>query len=313
MPHKGKGKRRMVLMSSILVFLVVGIIVATKLSSWTGVVAQAPQGLLNFPETMSTIGAATMLGAIAFAGAGGANNLVQSNYVRDKGLGMGSRIPNIVSSITGEEEAAPSLGYMMKTDEENMRRWRGWWRVANMEQGFLFWGVGLLSLIAISVLANSMLGIRENVGTDLAFIQDEVAVMTNVVAPWFATFFLKAATIKLFATSLGILDYVSRLTADSLKASFLKDSSFFSESKIYVFVVWFMIVVGSAIVLTGAEPIVLLVITSAAGGVVIAFYSVLLIVLNRRALPEPIKLRGFRLGALIFSSVAFISFVLFLL
>jgi hypothetical protein len=34
-----------------------------------------------------------------------------------------------------------------------------------MEQGFLFWGVGLLSLIAISVLANSMLGIRENVGT----------------------------------------------------------------------------------------------------------------------------------------------------
>jgi hypothetical protein len=74
---------------------------------------------------MSTIGAATMLGAIAFAGAGGANNLVQSNYVRDKGLGMGSRIPNIVSPITGEEEAAPSLGYMMKTDEENMRRWRG--------------------------------------------------------------------------------------------------------------------------------------------------------------------------------------------
>ena len=212
-----------------------------------------------------------------------------------------------------EEEAAPSIGYMMKTDEQNMRRWRGWWKVANMEQGFLFWGVGLLSLIAISVLANSMLGIQENVGTDLAFIQDEVAVMTNVVAPWFATYFLAAATIKLFATSLGILDYVSRLTADSLKVSFLKDSSFFSESKIYVCIVWFMIVVGSAIVLTGAEPIVLLVITSAGGGMVMAFYSALLIVLNRRALPEQIKLRGLRLGALIFSSVVFISFVLFLL
>ena len=40
---------------------------------------------MNFPETMGTIGA------------GGANNLVQSNYIRDKGLGMGQYIPRIVS------------------------------------------------------------------------------------------------------------------------------------------------------------------------------------------------------------------------
>ena len=74
-----------------------------------------------------------------------------------------------------------------------------------------------------------------------------------------------------------------------------------------------MIIVGSGIVLTGAEPIVLLVITSAGGGVVMAFYSVLLVLLNRRALPEQIRLGGFRLGAIIFSSVVFISFTLFLL
>ena len=224
---------------------------------------------------------------------------MQSNYIRDKGLGMGAYIPRIVSPITGEEEAAPSIGYMTKTDDENMRRWRGWWKVANQEQLFLFFGVGLLSLIALSVLANSTLGVRENVGEDLAFVQDEASVLRDI-APWFATFFLAAATIELVVTSLGILDYVSRLTADSLKVSFLKDSQFWSESKIYAFVVWLMIVAGSAFVLTGAEPVFLLIITSAGGGIVMAFYSCMLIVLNRRALPDAIKVKGLRLGILAF-------------
>lgn len=250
---------------------------------------------------------AALLGAIAFAGAGGANNLVQSNYIRDKGLGMGAYIPRIVSPITGEEEARPSISYMTKTDEENMRRWRGWWKVANQEQLLLFFGIGLLSLIALSVLANSTLGVRENVGQDLAFVQDEASVLRDI-APWFATFFLAAATIKLFATSLGILDYVSRLTADSLKVSFLKDSQFWSESKVYVSVVWLMIVVGSFFVLSGAEPIFLLIITSAGGGIVMAFYSVMLIVLNRRALPEAIQLRGYRLVVIAVTAVFFVLF-----
>ena len=75
---------------------------------------------------------------------------MQSNYVRDKGLAIGANIPNIVSPITGEEEARPSLGYTFPMDEENLRRWRGWWKVANMEQGILFYDIGLLSLIALS-------------------------------------------------------------------------------------------------------------------------------------------------------------------
>lgn len=188
-----------------------------------------------------------------------------------------------------------------------MRRWRGWWKVANQEQLFLFFGVGLLSLIALSVLANSTLGVRENVGEDLAFVQDEASVLRDI-APWFATFFLAAATIKLVATSLGILDYVSRLTADSLRVSFLKDSQFWSESKIYAFVVWLMIVAGSAFVLTGAEPVFLLIITSAGGGIVMAFYSCMLIVLNRRALPAAIRLRGYRLVVIAVTAVFFVVF-----
>ena len=139
---------------------------------------------------------------------------MQSNYVRDKGLAMGANIPNIVSPITGEEEARPSLGYTFPMDKENLRRWRGWWKVANMEQGILFYGIGLLSLIALSsVLADSTLGVQPGLPADLEFIREEAQVLGNTVAPWFATFFLGAAAIKLFSTNIGILDWVSRLTA----------------------------------------------------------------------------------------------------
>jgi hypothetical protein len=87
----------MVLVVIIVAFLVVAMIIATNLSEWTGIVTEAPAGIANFPRYVNEIGIATILRAIAFAGAGGANNLCQSNYIRDKGMGMSVHIPRIVS------------------------------------------------------------------------------------------------------------------------------------------------------------------------------------------------------------------------
>ena len=56
--------------------------------------------------------------------------------------GWASYAPRIVSPITGEEEAAPSgQRYSFPRDEENMSRWREWWRRANLEQ-FVSFAVG---------------------------------------------------------------------------------------------------------------------------------------------------------------------------
>jgi Mn2+/Fe2+ NRAMP family transporter len=287
-------KVQMVLVGIILLFVVVALFMATTGSAWASVVTEIPDGVGNFFQYAQAIGAATLLGAIAFAGAGGANNLVQSNYVRDKQMGMGARIPQIVSPVTGEEEAAPSLGYMFETNEENMRRWRSWWRIANQEQLITFLGLGLLITLVLSVLAYSTVGVQD-LGRDLDFIRAEGELLREVIAPWFGTFFYVAGFVVLFSTNIGVVDYVSRLTADSLKVTFLKESTFWSESKIYVTVAWLIIVAGSIIMLTvSSQPLVLLIIASAGGGVVMFFYSGMLILLNRRALPEPIKLKSWR-------------------
>jgi hypothetical protein len=300
-------KVEMVLVVIIVAFLLLAIIISTDAGVWAGIVTEAPSGVANLPRYINELGIATILGAIAFAGAGGASNLVQSNWIRDKGLGMGARMSKIVSPITGEEEAAPSIGYMMRTDEENMRRWRGWWKVANQEQIFTFVILGLLTLIGLSVLVASVLpqGTYGEPG-DIAFLQKEAQALGNQIGPWFETFFYVAGFAILFSTNVGIIDYVSRLTADTLKTGYLAQSQFWSESKIYFVIAWIMCIGGAAILFAGLEqPLVLLIIASSGGGVVMFLYSGMLIWLNRRALPEPLKLKSWRLVGMVITFVMF--------
>jgi hypothetical protein len=300
--YQAVEKIQSVLVALILLFVVIAIPAATTGEAWGALVTDG----VGFPVGQEGLGIALLLGALAFAGAGGANNLVQSNYIRDKGMGMGMHMPKIVSPITGHEEAKPSLGYMFPTDPENMRRWRGWWRVANWEQFITFFLIGVLTLIIMTVLAYSTLGVGRVDEQDLAFLRLEGEVLQDVVAPWFGTAFWIAAVLALFTTNLGILDYTSRLIADQFKINALKDSQFWTESRIYAATVWLMIVVGSLILVAGVDqPFLLVVIASSIAGVQMFIYSGLLIMLNRRALPPPLRIGGVRLAVL---AVSFLFF-----
>src|SRR3712207_7492465 len=96
--------------------------------------------------------------------------------------------------------------------------------------------------------------------------------------------------VVLFSTAIGIMDYVSRLSASELKISFFRDSQVVTESRIYFVFAWIIALAGSLILLLGLEaPLVLLIIAAAGGGVVMFFYSGMLIWLNTRSLPDPIK------------------------
>jgi hypothetical protein len=50
------------------------------------------------------------------------------------------------------------------------------------------------------------------------------------------------------------------------------------------------------------QPLVLLVISASVGGVMMCLYSMLLFVLNRRGLPDAIKVRSYRAAALLWST-----------
>jgi hypothetical protein len=228
---------------------------------------------------------------------------VQSNWIREKGFGMGQYVPRIESPLTGEPEPQPSTGHMMRQDEENLKRFKGWWKVANKEQLVSFWAICLVSIIVFSVLAYStVFGKDISEEADFEFIKAEGEVLKDVVAPWFGSFFWIFGTISLCLVALGVVDYVARLSADVLKTLHLRDNERWSESKIYTTIVWTMCLVGCGILLTGFDaPLVLLVLSACLNGIVMFIYSTLLIKLNRQGLPPALRVRGFRLGVLCFA------------
>jgi hypothetical protein len=285
-----------------LVFLAVAIVAAIDDEAW----ADLPQAVTGFgvlPDS-GAVPITLLLSALVFAGAGGVNNLAQSNWIRDKGFGMGAYIPRIVSPITGEEVAAPTTGVMMRTDAANLARFRTWWRRANIEQLVSFWFICVFSITTFSMLAHSTIGGQSLAGqANLAFIQAEGDVLQQVVAPWFGKFFWVFGSLSLILVALGTVDYIARIVADILRTVYLQGHARWTESRLYFAVAWGTVLAGSLILLTGVQqPLVLLMTAACLNGLVMVVYSVLLLRLNRRGLPEPIRVRGLRYAMLVFAT-----------
>ncbi|NAS24006.1 hypothetical protein GT755_20225 [Herbidospora sp. NEAU-GS84] len=280
--------------AAVLVFLVVALFVAISGEAYRGL----GEAVTSIGTVPSQLGTALVLGALAFAGAGGGQNLVQSNWVRDKNMGMGARIPRLVSPVTGEDQAAPATGYTFEPTEENLSRWRSWWKVANAEQLVSFVAITIFTIFLMSMLAYSTV-FGSGATNDITFLKAEGEVLNQRLS-WFGTFFWAIGALSLFAASMGICDYVGRMVADVVKTVYLPASARWTESRIYSLVVWFMVIFGIVMLTIGFDqPITLLVISSSVGGIMMFVYSALLAVLNRKMLPQAIRIRGYRMVAVL--------------
>ncbi|MGH3759509.1 Nramp family divalent metal transporter [Actinophytocola sp.] len=291
-------RAEMLKVAAVLVLLIVGAFVAISADTW----ADAPK-IVTDARVPTELGFALLLGALAFAGAGGGQNLVQSNWIRDKGFAMGQYVPRIKSPVTGQPEAAPSTGFIFEPTDEHMGRWRAWWRFANREQLYTFVLITFVTILFTSLLAYATVYGREDLPDDIGFLQVEGDQLSAAVGGWFGTFFWIVGAFSLFAAALGIVDYTSRLVADVIKTSYAQQAK---ESTLYFGVVWALVLIGCGIVLAGFDqPIVLLVISACVGGVMMFIYSILLLVVNRKVLPDEIKIRGGRIAVLGWSIALF--------
>ncbi len=292
-------RAEMLKVAAVVVLLAVGAVVAISADAW----ADAPKIVTDADVPVGTLGLALLLGALAFAGAGGGQNLVQSNWIRDKGFGMGRYVPRIKSPVTGKPEAAPSTGFIFEPTEEHLTRWRAWWRFANREQLYTFVLITFVSILFTSLLAYSTVFGKPDLPSDIGFLQVEGEQLKATVGGWFGTFFWLIGAFALFAAALGIVDYTARLVADVIKTSYAKQAK---ESTVYFGLVWALVLVGCVVVLAGfAQPLVLLVISACVGGVMMFIYSGLLILLNRKVLPDAIRIKAGRIAVLGWSFLLF--------
>lgn len=92
------------------------------------------------------------IGAFAgYAGGGGLANSTYSNYVRDKGWGMGRLVGAIPSAVGGRHIFLSHVGKVFPLTDGNLRRWSGWWRYIMLDQ-LLVWGPGCFMGMALPAL-----------------------------------------------------------------------------------------------------------------------------------------------------------------
>jgi hypothetical protein len=252
---------------------------------------------------VEALGWAVILGAVAFAGMGGVGNLCQSNWIRDKGFGMGIHAPRIVSPLLGEPVAAAGTGWRFEIGEESLRRWKGWWRVANIEQLATFVLISILTIGLTSLIAYALLRGQPSLPDGLGFLRVQGEVLGERIGPWFGGLFWIVGAFALFGTQVGIIDIVSRLSADVIHTGYGRGRS---ESFVYMVTVWALALTGVAGIAVGMDqPLLLVILSACVAGFAMFVYSPLLILLNHRLLPRPLRPGWPRIAALILATLVF--------
>jgi len=263
------------------------------------------EGALRVGHVPDGIELPLLLGALAFAGAGGTVNLAQSNYIKDKGYGMGRWIGRITSPFTGKEEAISEIGVRFDGSPENLARWKVWWRRSNLEHFFSFYVLCVLSLALFSLLTYSLLGTGVPVAEDFGFIRTQSEVLDARFGPFAGHAFLLAGIAVLFSTELALLDAVTRVLADVVQGWWRRTAGW-SLSRLYISILWMLIGFGIVVLALGLNrPLLLLVLSASLNAFVMFLYSGLLLWLNLRSFQGPLRPHPLRCAALVGSLLFF--------
>jgi hypothetical protein len=283
----------------------------------------------SLPPETSGLSLMSLLGALAFAGAGGTMNLGQSNFIKDKGYGMGQYIGRITSPITGQEEAISEVGYHFRHTAENMRRWRDWWRAANVEHFCSFYLTCVVCLMLLSLISYSLFytpagtlkpGV-ERFGDDMNFIWGEAGlIQAQFGSPWgmlLKNLFFVMGMALLLTTELGVLDATARISSDILKVNFLRENDNWPLGRLYFLLLWAEIFLSSGILLASVfvptlkQPLFLLKTAAAMNGGVMFVYSMILLYLNSKILSRSLSLSPLRFAVMVWAC-AFFGYFTFL-
>lgn len=198
----------------------------------------------------------------ATAGSGGVGNLVISNWVRDKGFGMGGVVGAIPGALGGRQIPLSREGKVFAITPENLRRWTDWCRYVFLDQVVL-WAGGCFIGMFLNVNLATMIAPP---GADFA-AAGAGAFQAKYMAEklWHGFWFLALLNgfWILFSTHLGNTDTLVRAVTDTLWSAGVGRRRNAHVGKLYyglliVFTVWGAITVqfGSAMTLFKALGVV---------------------------------------------------------
>lgn len=251
----------------------------------------------------------TLLGALAYAGAGGNLNLAQSFYVKEKGYGMGAYSGRISSLLTGKEEQISLTGSTFIPDEVSLGRFQRWWKMMNLEHAIIFWGLGLTTIIMLALLAyTTNFGVGMST-SGLSFVIQEANAVGSHLGIIVGMLFLFVLGAVLFGTQLTVLDSTSRIMAENLVLTKYSDDRSRRLPHYYYSFLWGQILLGIMVFLVGfSEPRQLIVIGAVVNSIAMFVAFCLILLLNKKELPKPLQPVWWRKLILVFALLFFAFF-----
>ncbi|MFQ6045468.1 MAG: Nramp family divalent metal transporter [Gemmatimonadales bacterium] len=274
--------------SLLVVIVVLGLVVIAVRVGTAEHVRELLEGALNVGYIDPGIPIREFFSALVFAGAGGTANLFYAFYLRDKGIGMGARMPVLLNPFRGTEEAAVRTGYTFADTQENAGRFRDWLGFIVRDQAFYFWLLNTFTMLFVfgSLAVLHPQGIVPQAGR---LIWDEAAVLADTMGPAGRYLFLAVGVATLFSTQVAITDGLARSLADIFGTSFGFARSV-SQARWYARLVLFVIVVGTgltaAMEYAGITELGFIFNSAYVGGFAMAVYTPLVLWMNLRHLPR---------------------------
>lgn len=290
------------LLSILIGVLVVGTaVIASLVGNWADL-GSTLAGMFAFgyipDEAFSEDWFPVIVGAIAFAGPSGMQQMWYTLHLRESGAGMGAHIPKIRGlAHAGGQEEIPARGFMFDTeDPAEMRKWRGWRRWVTFDALLLFWGITMLVTISFTVLAQAaarqnpdLVGLLRE-GERNTALEAMSQSFASAGAPILGTLFLGFIALIGLNATLGLFDSFSRGQADMIY-NFVPGAKRFRVSTLYGGFLWAVILFGIVILLWGPAdgPQSILDTLAFLSTFAMGSYCVTLLLVNNRMLPKPIR------------------------
>ncbi|MBU2577779.1 Nramp family divalent metal transporter [Patescibacteria group bacterium] len=290
---------------SLLVFLL------TKITDWQA----ASLGLIGRGDGYNFLPAGisfmSFLGAFAYAGAGGNLNLAQSYYVKEKGYGMGKYAQKIKSLFSKGDKDVNLEGVTFENNKINRFEFKKWWKVINLEHFFVFWLLGFLTIVLLSVLSFSLVHGETGVNEGINFLFMEGRIIGQKIAPAFGFVFLLLGFLMLYSTQAGVLESTSRIISENFFLLFKGKGGQLKAnlSKGFYLALWGQIIFGITVLLLGfKEPRFLLTLAAVINAFCMFVHLGLTYFLNKKTLPVELRPALWRKAILL---IAFIFFGVF--
>jgi hypothetical protein len=213
---------------------------------------------------------------------------------------------------------------MFDTDDKaELAKWKGWRRWVTFDALLLFWGITMLVTVSFTVLAQSASRTSPDVKALIESGEREAALnaMSDAFAsaggPVLGAVFLGFIALIGLNATLGLFDSFSRGQAD-MTYHFVKGAKKFRMSHLYAGFLWGVITFGILILLFGPAdgPGAILDVLAFLSTFAMGAYCVVLLLVNNRMLPKPIRPKlitniiiGF--GAVFYLGMLFFSLVKF--